>query len=402
MSTTARRPSLPSALYLALALLGVGTLAHHPARAQEGNPTVGVMQPFLGDPDVERFIDEMVAKHGFDAATLHRDFALTAPNKAVLKAIAPPTRVEQRSWVRYRERFVNVRRVSSGLAFMAEHAQELVEAQAQYGVPKEIIAAIIGVETEYGQNPGRFKVFEALATLAFRYPPRAPFFRSELEQFLLLARENGMDDLAVKGSYAGAIGIPQFMPSSQRHYAVDFDGNGQIDLRGSSCDAIGSVAAFLAAHGWQRDEGIAIPVQIADAQAQALVDEGIRPQRTLAELTERGVILPSPQTNSGTVWDRKAALVDLVSPEAPTQYWLGFDNFFVITRYNRSSFYAMSVFQLAEALREAKVDGVPVTARVVSDGRSTGTRTVPAAARATGRHQPASKSGSRGKRHAAG
>ena len=368
-------------------------MLHLPLPPRKGGAAaIAATRPFLGDPDVESFIDEMAAKYGMDAATLHRDFALTAPNKAVLKAIAPPTRVEQRSWVRYRERFVNARRVGAGLTFMAEHARELEAAEARYGVPREIIAAIIGVETEYGVNPGRFKVFEALATLAFRYPPRAAYFRGELEQFLLFTRENGMDDLAVKGSYAGAIGIPQFMPSSLRRYAVDFDGNGQIDLRGSSKDAVGSVAAFLEAHGWRRGAAIALPVQVDAGQAQSLVDEGIRPQRSLSELAGRGVTVPASLLRPGQeAAESKAALVDLVSPEAPTEYWLGFDNFYVITRYNRSSFYAMSVFQLAEALRTGAVDGVPVTPR-------------PIGAPATARAKPAAaaKSGSRGKRRAGG
>ena len=392
MKTHSRRHALP-ALCFVLGLGGLSVFAASPVAAQEGGAAaIAATRPFLGDPDVESFIDEMAAKYGMDAATLHRDFALTAPNKAVLKAIAPPTRVEQRSWVRYRERFVNARRVGAGLTFMAEHTRELEAAEARYGVPREIIAAIIGVETEYGVNPGRFKVFEALATLAFRYPPRAAYFRSELEQFLLFTRENGMDDLAVKGSYAGAIGIPQFMPSSLRRYAVDFDGNGQIDLRGSSKDAVGSVAAFLEAHGWRRGAVIALPVQVDAGQAQSLVDEGIRPQRSLSELAGRGVTVPASLLRPGQEEaESKAALVDLVSPEAPTEYWLGFDNFYVITRYNRSSFYAMSVFQLAEALHTGAVDGVPVTPRPI--GAPAAARTKPAAA---------AKSGSRGKRRAGG
>lgn len=392
MKTHSRRHALP-ALCLALGLGGLSAFAAPPVAAQEGvAAAIAATRPFLGDPEVEGFVDEMVAKYGMDAATLHRDFALTAPNRAVLKAIAPPTRVEQRSWVRYRERFVNARRVGAGLTFMAEHARELEAAEARYGVPREIIAAIIGVETEYGVNPGRFKVFEALATLAFRYPPRAAYFRGELEQFLLFTRENGMDDLAVKGSYAGAIGIPQFMPSSLRRYAVDFDGNGQIDLRGSSKDAVGSVAAFLEAHGWRRGAAIALPVQVDAGQSQSLVDEGIRPQRSLSELAGRGVAVPTSLLRPGQEEaESKAALVDLVSPEAPTEYWLGFDNFYVITRYNRSSFYAMSVFQLAEALRTGAVDGVPVAPRPID---------APAAART--KPAAAAKSGSRGKRRAGG
>ena len=222
-----------------------------------------------------------------------------------------------------------------------------MRAEAIYGVPREIIVAIIGVETEYGRNTGRFRVLEALASLAFKYPPRAPFFRSELEHFLLLARENGMDAFEVRGSYAGAMGIPQFMPSSQRRYAVDFDGDGRIDLRASESDAIGSVASFLAHHGWQTGAPITAPAHI-EGDAARLLAAGIKPSRPLRELQAEGVVT-GPETAGDA--ERPTALIDLVDPVQPTEYWVGYDNFYVITRYNRSTFYAMSVFQLAEALR---------------------------------------------------
>jgi membrane-bound lytic murein transglycosylase B len=265
----------------------------------------------------------------------------------VLQLILPPATPQQRSWERYRPRFVNERRIKNGLRFWRENPATLARARVFYGVPEEIIVAIIGVETEYGRNTGSFGVLEALATLAFDYPPRAAFFRTELEQFLLLARENGLKPLAVKGSFAGAIGIPQFMPGSQRRYGVDFDGDERIDLSASVEDAIGSVAHFLEQHGWQAGQPVATPATLPGEPAPALLAAGIRPSLPVSELQEQGIVTSAePQA--------KVALIDLVSPGKATEYWLGFENFYVITRYNRSSFYAMAVFQLAEALRQRR------------------------------------------------
>ena len=328
-------------LFLVAALLTPGI--SEAARSAPQKP------PFSDSPKVQSFIGEMHARHGFDTTHLSRQFARIHSNATILRAIRPAAVPElQRSWQRYRERFLNERRLANGLAFWRENGAELVRAKAIYGVPPEIITAIIGVETEYGRNMGGFGVLEALSTLAFDYPPRAPFFRDELEQFLLLARENGVSPLEIKGSYAGAMGIPQFMPSSQRNYAVDFDGDDRIALRTSTSDAIGSVARYLNLHGWQAEAPIAVAAQV-DGDPSTLLAAGIKPALTLDELRQQGII-----TDRADNGDRPAALIDLVSPDQPTEYWVGYDNFYVITRYNRSSFYAMAVFQLAEALREAQ------------------------------------------------
>ena len=305
---------------------------------------------FSESPEVREFIRDMHDRHGFDVAHLTRQFAAIRANQSVLRAIRPAAVPElQRSWQRYRERFLNEQRLTQGLRFWQDNRSELIRAEAIYGVPQEIIVAIIGVETEYGRNTGKFGVLEALATLSFSYPPRAPFFRNELEQFLLMARENGISPLDYKGSYAGAIGIPQFMPSSQRNFAVDFDGDDRIDLRRSPTDAIGSVARFLHLHGWQTSAPIAVQAHVSGDPAP-LIAAGIKPVLPLREFGEHGVVaLGEAEAMAG----QPAALIDLVSPEMPTEYWVGFDNFYVITRYNRSSFYAMSVFMLAESLREA-------------------------------------------------
>ena len=311
--------------------------------------------PFSAAPAVRDFIIAMHQQHGFDVDQLTREFSQIHSNATVLRAIRPAAVPElQRSWPRYRERFVNERRTRYGLRFWQENAAELARAEAIYGVPAPVIVAIIGVETEYGRNMGKFSALEALATLAFDYPPRAPFFRNELEQLLLLARENQISALDLKGSYAGAIGIPQFMPSSQRRYAVDFDGDSRIDLRRSTIDAIGSVARFLQMHGWQSGAPVALPASV-DGDPAPLIAAGIKPQASLQQLALQGVLTAQiAAPDFGPFAERPAALIDLPSPDQPTEYWVGFDNFYVITRYNRSSFYAMSVFQLAEALREAQ------------------------------------------------
>ncbi len=300
---------------------------------------------FASDPAVVDFARDLEQRHGFNAESLLEQFAGTRPNAKVLQLIKPPASPTQRSWERYRPRFLNNTRIDGGVRFWQENRVSLARARAMYGVPEEVIVAIIGVETVYGRNTGGFSVFEALATLAFNYPRRADFFREELEQFLLLSRENNLDPMMVKGSFAGAIGIPQFMPGSQRRYAVDFDGDQRVDLSNSVDDAIGSVARFLEQHGWQNGQPVAVPANVSGQPDSALIEAGIRPSLNAGSLTERGI-------NAAVDADATVALIDLVSPNRATEYWLGFENFYVITRYNRSSFYAMSVFQLAEEIRK--------------------------------------------------
>jgi membrane-bound lytic murein transglycosylase B len=303
-------------------------------------------QPYPERGDVQAFIAEMAERNGFDPATLRQQFGKARPSPAVLKAIAPPADPGVRSWRAYRGRFVEPRRIAGGLVFWDDHATTLARAEAIYGVPAEVMVAIIGVETFYGQHTGNFHAFNALTNLAFDYPPRADLFRGELEALLLLAREEQRDPWTYRGSYAGAIGLPQFLPSSQRRYAVDFDRDGRIDLSGSSVDAIGSVGRFLAEHGWLTSEEIARTVRVGGDPA-ALIAEGIRPVRLPAEMAAFGV-----QTEGAPA--RPAALIDLTTPDAPTEYRLGYNNFFVLTRYNRSSFYAAAVMDLAERLRATR------------------------------------------------
>jgi membrane-bound lytic murein transglycosylase B len=304
---------------------------------------------FDARPEVRAFIEEMVQRHGFVAKELEFLFSHARSREDVLRAIAPPKAPRERSWLAYRARFVNASRIQGGVAFWSRHAKTLARAAREHGVPEEIIVAIIGVETLYGRQTGGFRVVDSLATLAFDYPPRAAFFRSELEQYLLLARDEAFDVFSVKGSYAGAIGIPQFMPGSIRRYAVDYDRNARIDLSNSAADAIGSVANFLRAHGWRRGEAIWVPARIVGEAHRALIEAGIRPTTAVAEL--RGV---EPGPGAALAPDTRVALIELESPDAPTEYRLGLENFYVLTRYNRSSLYASAVADLASALRAAR------------------------------------------------
>lgn len=318
---------------LAALLLAVGACLTHAAPGS-----------FASDPAVIEFARDLEQRHGFSADELLQQFAQIRPNERVLQLIRPPVSPLQRSWERYRPRFLTERRINGGVRFWQENRSSLARASALYGVPPEIIVAIIGVETEYGGNTGGFRVLEALATLAFHYPRRAEFFRTELEQFLLLARENGFDPVDMRGSFAGAMGIPQFMPGSQRRYAVDFDGDRKIDLSGSVDDAIGSVGRFLEQHGWEAGQPIAVRARTRGEPDPSLIEAGIQPTLLVADLAQHGITADASPRATVT-------LVDLVSPGRPAEYWLGYNNFYVITRYNRSSFYAMSVFQLAEAIR---------------------------------------------------
>lgn len=307
-------------------------------------PTAVKAGGFAQREDVREFIEEMREKHGFDSGRLARLFSQAQPQPKAIKAIMPPADPSVRSWQAYRARFIEPSRIEGGLRFWEANSPALEAAQRIYGVPGEIIVAIIGIETIYGRNAGKFPAFATLATLAFDYPPRAEFFRTELEQFLLLSRENRLDPLRVTGSFAGAIGIPQFMPGSQRRYGVDFDADERIDLSASTADAIGSVARFLEGHGWASGQPVAVPALTPRTPDQALLDAGIRPSLKVSALAEQGITADAPV-------EATVALVDLVSPGRETEYWLGFENFYVITRYNRSSFYAMAVFQLAEAVK---------------------------------------------------
>ena len=316
------------------------------------SPPREAQRPHYGNrPDVNTFIREMADKHGFVERELKTLFRRTTRQPEILKAIRPPVSPRTRSWQSYRTNFINARHIAEGLRFFELHGEALARAERDYGVPQEIIVAIIGVETFYGKNMGKWRVVDALATLAFDYPPRAEFFRSELEAYLLFAREAELDVLGVRGSYAGAIGIPQFMPGSYRRWAVDFDGDGVARLRSSPSDAIGSVANFLKSHGWVPGEPVGWAADIGGADPATLLAAGLKPSRELAEFATAGIAMSAEQTpKPGAL----AALIELETPARASEYRVVLDNFYVITRYNRSSFYAAAVNDLAEALRSAR------------------------------------------------
>lgn len=345
------RPRFPFAAWACAAALTLAASATSVADdyADENQARDAAAENYAARGDVREFVNAVADRHGFARADLLKLFAHARFQAPVIKFIMPPRDPGIRSWRSYRGRYIEPQRIRAGLRFWDEHEAILREAATRYGVPAEIIVAIIGVETIYGRMTGDFNTLSALATLAFDYPPRAELFRAELEELLLLARDKGRSALTYTGSFAGALGIAQFLPSSYRRYAVDFDGDGQVDLQDSPADAIGSVAHYLQQHGWQPGGRIAVAATTNGNGVQTLLDAGITPRFGRAEFETLGVSSEPPLRD-----DERAALIDLVAPNSPTEYWLGMQNFYVITRYNRSSFYAMAVFQLAETLRAAR------------------------------------------------
>ena len=293
---------------------------------------------------VNVFIDEMAAKHGFDRGELERVFGRIRSSAKIVELM--DRQAKRKPWQDYRALFVNREKITHGFRFWRNNAAKLAEARAKYGVPEEVIIAVIGIETHYGKNTGRFRVLEALTTLAFDYPKRSKMFRLELEHYLLLAREETMALATPRGSYAGAMGIAQFMPGSYRRYAIDFDGDGKRDLFENASDAIGSVANYLTAHGWQRGEPVAVPANVERSAATSFEASKLSTRVRLDELKIRGV------TVSGVYPGEKEAIPLALHNREGAEYWLGFDNFCVITRYNNSVYYAMAVYQLSRELRK--------------------------------------------------
>jgi membrane-bound lytic murein transglycosylase B len=320
---------------------------------------IGEFANFTQWKEVAEFIDAMVTKHSFDRAELEALFKKTRYVDTTIQLIKPAPPGRPKNWRAYRARFIDPVRISAGVTFWDAHADALARAEERFGVPAEIIVGIIGVETVYGRNTGNFRVLDTLTTLAFDYPKtptrdaRMSFFRGELENTLLLARDSGIEPFSLFGSYAGAIGLPQFMPGSIRKFAIDFDGDDKIDLRNSSIDAIGSVANFLIKHGWKAGEPTVFPATVSTTESNRgwdmFIGQGLEATFKIDELRAAGVspaVEPPPDLLFG--------LVDLQNGGEPTEYWLGAANFFAITKYNRSFFYAMSVIDLGRAVRVAR------------------------------------------------
>ncbi len=301
--------------------------------------SLNVQADYSQRSDVQQFIDEMVEKHKFDRNDLELKFALANKLDGVLEAIAKPAE-KVLTWREYRPIFVTSKRIRRGNEFLKLHHEILQRAEKEYGVPAEIITAIIGVETYYGRLSGKTQVFDSLVTLGFDYPPRSRFFLSELEQFLLLTREEDIDVSVIRGSYAGAMGMPQFISSSYRQYAVDFDGDGKRDLWNSTADVIGSVANYFKVHGWKSGGQVVVPARV-NGQIEETRNK-LKPHTSITDLAGQGVVPKVAVDN-----DAKATVITLEGKRGK-EYWLGLDNFYVITRYNHSALYAMAVYQLSQ------------------------------------------------------
>ena len=330
-----RTLSLQFGLVLSLAACSLSTASSSEFRA--GDP------PYLERDEVQAFIDEQVAA-GRDREQLEALFASADPQQRILDLISSPA--EARPWKDYRPIFITEQRVRRGHRFMEEQAEPLARAEEEFDVEQEVIAAIIGVETNYGRNTGGFRVFDALVTLGFDYPPRAAFFRKELGEFLTLVDEEGLDVSDTHGSYAGAMGRGQFISSSYRHYAVDFDGSGRRDLLNSWPDAIGSVANYFRVHGWQGGEPVVARARVEGDAHEELLSRNYQARHSLEELAEHGVY-----PDQAVAADGHYSLIRLEG-ENGYEYYLGYPNFYVITRYNRSPLYAMAVHQLARKLAD--------------------------------------------------
>jgi membrane-bound lytic murein transglycosylase B len=343
MSERRRYPRAP-AFWLALLCAVAGAALASP----ESVPSPG---GYAARPEVQAFIAELVADEGFDADSLRELFAHARYQPRVIAAISRPV-LSPPKWYEYAPKFLDPARVAAGVVFWHEHAEALSRAERERGVPQEVIIAILGVETYYGRYVGNYPVFDTLTTLAFDYPRRAEFFRGELKQFLLLAREKGLSPLAFKGSYAGAMGPAQFMPDSLRTYTA-----GRAELLDDPDEAVAGIADYLSGHGWQPRQPIMEPARVDNAEAEdgirRQLDEGVAAPRALAEWVREGL------TGFAIPGDLAADPVGLLMLEEPAgdSYWLVFSNWYVLTHYNRSRLYASAVHELARALKAAAQDG---------------------------------------------
>jgi len=292
--------------------------------------------------NLESFIDDLVMSHEFDRQALTSLMQQAKVRQPILDAISRPA--EAMPWWRYRKIFLTDDRATKGAAYWQQNRQTLEDAERQFGVPPEIITAIIGVETFYGKHTGNYPVLDALYTLGFHYPKRATFFRGQLKEFLILARKENLDPTQPTGSYAGAMGRPQFIPSSYKSFAIDFDADGDRDIWQDDVDTIGSVANYFAKHRWIQGEPIASKAAGVTTNHQNFVDAGMKPSISLSELEQAGI-----QVDEELEKDQLASLIQLEQQDG-SEYWLGLHNFYVITRYNHSNLYAMAVYQLSREI----------------------------------------------------
>ncbi|MGH8282974.1 MAG: lytic murein transglycosylase B [Gammaproteobacteria bacterium] len=316
-----------------------------PVQARHAAPASAQPSPagYAARPEVQQFIVRLVQQDGFDKPWLEKVFNSAQRRDSILAAIARP--YEAKPWYQYKPLFVTPARINAGVTFWDAHRALLDKAQQQYGVSPDIIVAILGVESFYGRQKGGYPVLDALTTLSFDYPPRAGFFQAELEQYLLMCREHAFDPPSLMGSYAGAMGAPQFMPDSYRQYAVAFDGRGQPDIWNDWADIIASVANYFQLHGWQADGLVAVPAALPSVVAQT--------PATLTPTTVGALRSAGLEVSQGLANDTPAMLVPL-QLENGIEYWLGMHNFRVILAYNKSPLYAMAVYDLATRISDAR------------------------------------------------
>ncbi len=303
---------------------------------------------YSSNPRAQAFVDDMVVRHGWDAQQLKQVLSQAQRQQAVIDSIQRPA--ESKTWAQYQDIFITTKRIQGGAEFWDEHAATLTRAEEQFGVPAQIIVAILGVETYYGERMGSYRVIDTLVTQAFEFPVeawRSRFGIQQLESMFLLAREQGFDPLELKGSYAGAMGYGQFIPTSYRAYAVDFDGDDVADIWNNPVDAIGSIGNYLKENGWRRGVGIAVPASAAKGRDTEVVNRSLKADSSVEALAQKGysTSIALPQQPAGAVE---------LQGKAGTEYWLGLGNFFVITTYNHSRLYAMAVYQLSEKIMEAR------------------------------------------------
>ncbi|MFM0245360.1 MAG: lytic murein transglycosylase B [Paraburkholderia sp.] len=319
-----------------------------------------IPQRYANNPNVDAFISDMSARYDFDEAALHALFARVSYSATAVKLVTPSPSPTIKNWRVYQSRFLDPVRINAGVRFWRANQATLQRAYEEFGVPPEVIVGIIGVETIYGRFMGNFRVLDALTTLTFDYPntanraDRQATFRKNLEDYLVWTRDSQIDPTTVLGSYTGAIGIPQFLPSSIVQYAVSYDGNKQIDLRTSQADAIGSVANYLRQNGWENGRPVVWKIGMDAGSlgvAQAAADGKPEPHWPLDQLLRAGLLLDEPGVDIAAEAGTPVTVVDLPSPGRGTEYMLGLKNFYVLTRYNRSFFYALAVYQLGERVK---------------------------------------------------
>ncbi len=300
---------------------------------------------YIAHQSVAPYIDSLVAEHKMDRGDLERWFSEAEKKQSILDAISRPAE-KTKPWKDYRKIFLTQSRIEKGVEFWLENAEALARAEETYGVPAEMIVSIIGVETRYGSNVGRYRVIDALSTLAFDYPKRSKFFKKELTHFLLLTQEQKQDPLSLLGSYAGAMGYGQFMPSSYRAYAVDFDGDAKVDIWKNPTDAIGSVANYFKRHGWKSGQPVITRARVDADYDREAVKAPLKPSISLGDLKSKGLLAVEsyPDTSMASPFKLEGS--------RGAEFWLGLQNFYVITRYNHSRMYALSVYQLSLAIGE--------------------------------------------------